>query len=448
MLNMQKKYLCQKNPAALRLDLRHPVQARKKTMTNNFYDTNALLKRAGDLFEKEENIIISSITLTELEGIKTSAHKDIDIKYSARKLTHLLADNPNKYQVWIFKEKMLEPIVEMGLEVNNDTKILACAINCDKHAYLDRINFYTNDLSLKNMAQLFFDKDCIKSINPEAEDYYRGYKEIYVDDAGLAELYNGSTVPDYLKVNEYLILKDINDEHVIDKLRWDGQALVPVSFATLDSKYFGKVKPYKDDIQQVLLVDSFLHNKITMVRGQAGSGKTFLSLSYLFHLLEKHKIDKIIVFCNTVATKDSAKLGFYPGTRLEKLLDSQIGNLLNSKLGDRMEVERLINEGKLDLLPFSDIRGYDTSGMNAGIYISEAQNLDINLIKLALQRVGDDSICIIDGDDNTQVDMIDYEGANNGMKRVSKVFRGEEIYGEITLMTTHRSKIAEIAERL
>lgn len=417
-------------------------------MTNNFYDTNALLKRAGNLFEKEENIIISSITLTELEGIKTSAHKDIDIKYSARKLTHLLADNPDKYQVWIFKEKMLEPIVAMGLEVNNDIKILACAIDCDKHAYLDRINFYTNDLSLKNMAKLFFDKDCIKSINPEAEDYYRGYKEIYVDDAGLAELYDGSTVPDYLKVNEYLILRDINDEHIIDKLRWDGQALVPVSFATLDSKYFGKVKPYKDDIQQVLLVDSFLHNKITMVRGRAGSGKTFLSLSYLFHLLEKHKIDKIIVFCNTVATKDSAKLGFYPGTRTEKLLDSQIGNLLSSKLGDRMEVERLINEGKLDLLPFSDIRGYDTSGMNAGIYISEAQNLDINLIKLALQRVGDDSICIIDGDDNTQVDMIDYQGANNGMKRVSKVFRGEEIYGEITLMTTHRSKIAEIAERL
>ena len=67
---------------------------------------------------------------------------------------------------------------------------------------------------------------------------------------------------------------------------------------------------------------------------------------------------------------------------------------------------------------------------------------------MALQRVGDDSICIIDGDDNTQVDMVDYEGANNGMKRVSKVFRGEDIYGEVTLMTTHRSKIAEIAERL
>lgn len=121
-----------------------------------------------------------------------------------------------------------------------------------------------------------------------------------------------------------------------------------------------------------------------MVKGPAGTGKTFLSLGYLMHLLEKGKIDKIIVFCNTVATKNSAKLGYYPGTRNEKLLDSQIGNLLISKLGDRYAVEDLIETGKLILLPLSDIRGYDTSGMNAGIYISEAQNMDISLMKLTL----------------------------------------------------------------
>lgn len=138
-----------------------------------------------------------------------------------------------------------------------------------------------------------------------------------------------------------------------------------------------------------------------MVKGPAGTGKTFLSLGYLMHLLEKGKIDKIIVFCNTVATKNSAKLGYYPGTRNEKLLDSQIGNLLISKLGDRYAVEDLIETGKLILLPLSDIRGYDTSGMNAGIYISEAQNMDISLMKLTLQRIGEDSVCIIDGDCKT-----------------------------------------------
>ena len=166
-----------------------------------------------------------------------------------------------------------------------------------------------------------------------------------------------------------------------------------------------------------------------MVKGPAGSGKTLLSLGFLFDQLEHGKIDKIIVFCNTVATKDSAKLGFYPGTKDEKLLDSQIGNLLISKVGGRIEVERMMHDEELILLPMSDIRGYDTSGMRAGIYISEAQNLSVNLMKLALQRIGNDSICIIDGDCKTQVDDIQYAGSNNGMRRVSKVFRGNSVYG-------------------
>ena len=138
----------------------------------------------------------------------------------------------------------------------------------------------------------------------------------------------------------------------------------------------------------------------------------------------------------------------YPGSRDEKLLDSQIGNLLVSKLGSRLVVEDMINNEELVLLPLSDIRGYDTSGMKAGIYISEAQNMDVNLMKLTLQRIGEDSICIIDGDCEAQVDLAEFAGSNNGMRRVSKVFRGQEIYGEITLKNIHRSKIARIAELL
>ena len=138
----------------------------------------------------------------------------------------------------------------------------------------------------------------------------------------------------------------------------------------------------------------------------------------------------------------------YPGSRTEKLLDSQIGNLLESKLGDRVAVERLIDDGQLVLLPMSDIRGYDTTGMNAAIYISEAQNLDIELMRLALQRIGEDSICILDGDSNAQVDLSMYAGDNNGMRRVSKIFRGADFYGEVTLLNIHRSKIAQLAQKL
>ena len=184
-------------------------------------------------------------------------------------------------------------------------------------------------------------------------------------------------------VNEYALLYDCGGS-LIDRVCWTGESHRRLNYKDFWSHWFGAVRPMKGDTYQMLLADSLANNTITMVKGPAGSGKTYLSLGYLMHLLENHKIDKIIVFCNTVATKDSAKLGYYPGSRDEKLLDSQIGNLLASKFGGKIEVERLIQEEKLILLPLSDIRGYDTSGMRAGVYISEAQNMSVSLMKLAL----------------------------------------------------------------
>jgi len=88
-----------------------------------------------------------------------------------------------------------------------------------------------------------------------------------------------------------------------------------------------------------MAADSLMNNKITMIKGPAGAGKSHLAVGYLFSLLDRGKIDKIIIFCNTVATKNAAKLGFYPGSRDEKLLDSQIGNFLSSKIGGKIAVE-------------------------------------------------------------------------------------------------------------
>ena len=67
-------------------------------------------------------------------------------------------------------------------------------------------------------------------------------------------------------------------------------------------------------------------------------------------------------------------------------------------------------------------------------------------MKLALKRIGEDIICIIDGDEKTQVDSVEFAGNNNGMRRASKIFRGNDIYGEVTLKNIHRSRIAELAE--
>ena len=419
-------------------------------MTYKFYDTCSLLLKTNHLFDEENvKVVISSISLQELEDIKTANNKDAEIKYSARKLLNILNENPKAYEIWTFKEDMLKPIIEKGFDhINNDLRILACAFNYDYTQHPDETVFVTNDLALKAIANCFFGEDSIESVNEEQLDQYTGFKEIQLSDQELSDLYSNLNYNWFdLYINEYVIIKDCGGS-LVDRLCWTGETHRRLNYKDFQSHWFGSIRPIKGDTYQMLLADSLANNQITMVKGPAGSGKTYMSLGYLMYQLENHKIDKIIVFCNTVATKDSAKLGYYPGSRDEKLLDSQIGNLLASKLGGKIAVEQMIQQEKLILLPLSDIRGYDTSGMNAGIYISEAQNMSVSLMKLALQRIGEDSICIIDGDAKTQVDSIEFAGNNNGMKRASEIFRGHSVYGEVELQNIHRSTIAAIAENM
>lgn len=410
------------------------------------YDTCSLLKEAGHLFTSDDfTLVISSIVLEELEDIKSRSNRDADVKFAARKVLQDLDAHYGSYEIIMYNDEFVEPLVSAGLSITNDVKIIACALDFAKQRPGDEIIFVSNDLICRHIASMFLPIEQVVE-----EDYdYDGYKEMYLTEEEMNDFYSNPDKNIYdLYINQYLLIYNKETGEYVDSVCWTGSEYRHLTFGNFTSHFFGDVKPMKNDVYQVLAADSLINNKITLIKGPAGSGKTYLSLGYLMHRLERHKIDKIIVFCNTVATKNSAKMGYYPGTRDEKLLDSQIGNLLISKFGGRIMVEQMINEEKLVLLPLSDIRGYDTSGMRAGIYISEAQNLDIDLMKLTLQRIGDDSICIIDGDCKTQVDDIHFAGSNNGMRRASQVFRGSDIYGEVTLKNIHRSKIALLAENM
>ena len=111
-------------------------------------------------------------------------------------------------------------------------------------------------------------------------------------------------------------------------------------------------------------------------------------------------------------------------------------------------VEKLVHDGKLMLIPVADCRGMDTSGLNAGIYITEAQNTTKDMMKLLLQRIDDNTKVIIEGDDDAQVDMNAYSGYNNGLRRLSETFRGQDYYGEVTLKKCYRGKIADRADKM
>lgn len=415
-------------------------------MTTLFYDTCSLLLAQEKAFES--NFHLSIVTLKELENIKTSTHKDEETKYKARHLLRLLLENEDKYVIDAADYK--SSIATYGLPDTNDSLIILSALNLQQIDLNTNVLFVTNDLSCRALARAMkLETQFYEEANDEG---YTGYLELILDEEEQAKFY-ADAYTDHkniynLLTNQYAILIDKDTNKIIDKYKWSGSEYIQIPYRKTESTFFGKTGPKDGDVYQHIALDTLLTNQISMLRGPAGSGKSYLAFSAMFDMLEHHKISKIIIFCNTVATKGSAKLGFYPGSRTEKLLDSQIGNFLESKLGGRDIVEDMIAKGIIVLLPMSDIRGYDTTGMNACIYITEAQNLDIELMRLALQRIGEDSYCILDGDSNAQVDLDMYAGGRNGMRRVSEIFRNNDFYGEVTLKTIKRSKIAELAQQL
>ena len=409
--------------------------------TIKFYDTSALLVKEKFNFYEEE-YVISIVTLQELENLKSSNSTDEETKHRVRKLLRFLDENLDKF--------IIQPKYEESLKVN-DEKILSGAYNYGLALNQNETNYYeyyfvTNDLAMKALAKTKWLKNIRATVISEEikQDIYTGYKDIVMNDQEMSDFYSFLTKNTYkLLVNEYINVYTPLGE-CVDNLVWTGETHRSVKFTECNSMAFGKIKPR--DIYQRLALDSFKNNAMTFVSGPPVSGKTMLALAYLFQELEKGRIDRIVVFCNPVPARNSAKLGLYPGTKDEKLLQTQVGYVLSSKLGGMEQVQRLIDDGVLILVPAVDARGFQTPP-NSGVYILECQNTNIDILQMLLQRIDDTSIVICDGDHLGQIDLVEYN-SHNGAERMSRVFRGDRCYGQVQLKTIFRSHIANLAEKM
>lgn len=280
-----------------------------------------------------------------------------------------------------------------------------------------------------------------------------GVKTVLLSENELAYFYEhlGDNSKFQCKVNQYLIPtieKFVGNkaETEIEQLApyyWNGEQFIEVPYITLDSHQFGRIKPR--DSYQKCYFDSLTRNQLTFCTGGAGSGKSLAALGYLFQELQKGRIDRIIVFCNPEPAHSAAKLGFYPGTREEKLLDTSIGSILTSKLGSRYGVMQLLEKEQLIMLPMVDARGYEVPP-KSGVYFTEAQNLTRYLMQLFLQRCAEDSKVIVEGDFK-QADSFVGE-ADSGLLEAIRVFLGEDYAAHTPLKAVYRSRIANKAEEM
>ncbi len=280
--------------------------------------------------------------------------------------------------------------------------------------------------------------------NEACQRIYDGYKEILLSDNEMASFYENKENKWDLNENEYLILRN-SDGTLIDKFRWTKKGFVSIYKKNLDSIALGRFKP--KDVYQECAVDSLVNTEFSILTGPAGSAKTLSALSYIMQELQSgNRISCKIIF-STAPLRNNRDVGFLPGSRNDKLLGGSLGGILSSKLGGMLQVEQLIAQGKLVLVPSADIRGMEVNE-NDVLFITEAQNMDAYTMKTALQRVKDGTKVIVEGDIEEQVDMVHCEGRLNGMIRAIKQFAGTRVFSCVRLVNIYRGEIANIAQNM
>lgn len=397
-----------------------------------FYDTNALLNLGEKAFS--EKFAIADITLRELESIKTNRNKDEEVKHKARKVARLLDEHSNLVKViHVDKEDYDYP----------DEGILSAA-NITYLNNQDNFSFVTDDICCKLLARNVYEFP-VEGVTDTSFDPYTGFKEITMDDEEMALFYSNLCENRYnLLTNQYLIIKNTKGE-IIDKYRWDGEEHKGLWHKDIKSMYFDKLK--SKDVYQACAVDSIMSNTLTAISGKAGSGKSLLSLMVAMNLIERGVYDRIVVLFNPTKTRGAADSGYFPGDNVCKAMSNFIGNVLTTKFGDRYAVDILISQNKLKLVSMADARGMEILD-NEILWITEAQNTSVDLIKLCLSRMSSGAKAIIEGDYDSQLDNKVFEGSNNGLRRIITAFKGQKEFGYVQLQNVWRSRIAQLCELL
>lgn len=205
-------------------------------------------------------------------------------------------------------------------------------------------------------------------------------------------------------------------------------------------------KEIKFDIQlteeQKEAKEKILNSAFSFIHGSAGVGKTLLAVQIACDLLFKKVVDKIIITRPTIATEDN---GFLPGTLQEKMDPWLVPIRSNMrKVYNKPEKLRSMEaDGKIEIIALTHFRGATFD--NAVCILDEYQNLSKSQLRMAIGRLGKDSIMIFCGD-RDQIDLKDK--SDSAIYDIEKI-KDSQFVSIINLKENHRHPaVKEILELL
>ena len=179
-----------------------------------------------------------------------------------------------------------------------------------------------------------------------------------------------------------------------------------------------------------------LENTVTLLAGSAGSGKTLLACQIALEKLFMKEVEKIIITRPTVSKEE---IGFLPGDLREKM-DPWVQPIYQNMyaLYDRIKIEKHIQEGDIEIVPVSFMRG--RTFLDSIVIVDEAQNVTHEQMEMIVTRLGLRSKMIICGDDN-QVDLKNKR--DSGFRFLYTASKKIKNLAAISLKTNHRNPIVE-----
>lgn len=188
--------------------------------------------------------------------------------------------------------------------------------------------------------------------------------------------------------------------------------------------------------EQKLAKEEILKNTLTILAGSAGSGKTLLACQMALDGLFRKEYEKVIITRPTVSKED---IGFLPGDLREKM-DPWVQPIYQNMflLYDKIKVEKMMADGKIEIVPVSFMRG--RTFVDSIVIVDEAQNVTHEQMEMITTRIGLRSKMIICGDDH-QVDLKSKK--ESGFRFLYTASRKIKKMVGITLKQNHRDPIVE-----
>ena len=180
-----------------------------------------------------------------------------------------------------------------------------------------------------------------------------------------------------------------------------------------------------------------LNSVVSVIRGQAGSGKSMLAAQIALDALFKRQVEKIIITRQVVTAGED--IGILPGDINSKLAPYTAPVYDNMhRICNKEKIDSLVAEGKIEIIPLGFFRGRNLT--DCFLVVDEGQNVTDLGFQLILTRICHGTKVIICGD-SAQIDL--KRKAESGLDTLCKYGRDIQGLSIITLKTNHRHPIVE-----